>query len=234
MKRLLAAALLASALPAAASDLPNLGSLAQGQFRLLSEDLGAALSYKGVTPATSLGPLGFDIGLELSATDVQNSDLFRLAGNGSTDTLFVPKLHIYKGLMAGFDIGGFIAAAPDVDAALWGLDLRYAFIQDTLTTPAMAVRVSGTRTSDISRLRVSTFAGDLMLSKRFVLATPYVGAGIVRVQSSPGVAGLAEETFNKGRFFGGVNVNFAVINLAFEAEVLGDNTTLSAKMGWRF
>jgi hypothetical protein len=29
-------------------------------------------------------------------------------------------------------------------------------------------------------------------------------------------------------------VNFAVINLAIEAEKLGDNTTLSAKAGWRF
>ncbi len=234
MKRLLAATVLAASLPAAAADLPNLASLTQEQFRLLSEDLGAALSYKGVTPATTLGPWGFDLGLELSATDVRNSDVFQKAGNGSTDTLYVPKLHIYKGLMAGFDLGGFVAAAPDVDATLWGLDLRYAFIEDTLTTPAMAVRISGTRSSDISSLRVSTFAGDLMLSKRFVLATPYVGAGIVRMQSSPNVAGLAEETFNKGRFFGGVNVNLAVINLAFEAERLGENTTLSAKVGWRF
>ena len=29
-------------------------------------------------------------------------------------------------------------------------------------------------------------------------------------------------------------LNFAVINVAFEAERLGDNTTLSAKVGWRF
>ena len=234
MKRLFAAYLLAASLPAVAADLPNLGALSQSQFRLLSEDLGAALSYKGVTPATTLGPWGFDVGLELSATDVKNSDIFKLAGNGSTDSLFVPKLHIYKGLWAGFDLGGFVAGAPDVDATLWGLDLRYAFIEDTLTTPAMAIRVSGTRTTDISKLRVSTFAGDLMLSKKFVLATPYIGAGVVRVQSSPGVSALSEETFNKGRYFGGVNVNLAVINLAFEAERLGDNTTLSAKVGWRF
>ena len=234
MKRLLATTLLAAALPVAAADLPNVGDLTQSQFRLLSEDLGAALSYKGVTPATALGPWGFDIGLELSATDVQNSDIFRLAGNGSTDTLFVPKLHIYKGLMAGFDLGGFVAAAPDVEATLWGLDLRYTFIDDTLTTPALALRISGTRTTDIGSLRVYTYGGDLMLSKRFVLATPYIGAGIVRVESSISGTGLSDETFNKGRYFGGVNMNFAVINLAFEAERLGDNTTLSAKMGWRF
>lgn len=234
MKKPLAAVLLAAALPAAAADLPNLGALMQEQFRRISEDLGAALSYKGVTPATTLGPWGFDVGLELSATDVRNSDLFQLAGNGSTSTLFVPKLHVYKGLGAGFDIGGFVAGAPDVDATLWGLDLRYAFIEDTLTTPAFAVRLSGTRTSDISNLSVYTYGADLMLSKRLTLVTPYVGAGVVRIESSPGVAGLADETFNKGRYFGGVNLNLAVINLAFEAERLGSNTTLSAKAGWRF
>jgi hypothetical protein len=234
MKRLLAAALLAASLPVPAADLPALGALTQEQFRLLSEDLGAALSYKGVTPATTLGPWGFDLGLELSVTDVKNSDAFRQAGNGSTDSLFVPKLHVYKGLGAGFDLGGFVAGAPDLDATLWGLDLRYAFVEDTLNTPAFAARISGTRTTDIGSLRVVTYGADLMLSKRLAVATPYVGVGVVRVESNPGVAGLSDETFSKGRLFGGVNVNLAFINLAFEAERLGDNTTLSAKAGWRF
>ena len=234
MKRILAASLLAAALPASAGELRNLGSLGQDLFRLLSLDLGAALSYKGVTPATSLGPWGFDIGIELSATDVKHGDLFEAAGAGSTDTLFVPKLHINKGLMAGLDLGGFVAAAPDIDATLWGMDLRYAFVQDTLTTPAVAARISGTRTTDIGGLKVNTYGADLMVSKRLTLVTPYVGAGIVRVESKVSAAGLSDETFNEGRFFGGVNVNFAVINLAFEAERLGDNTTLSAKLGWRF
>ncbi|MCM2329412.1 MAG: hypothetical protein NDI88_16145 [Lysobacter sp.] len=234
MKRLLAASLLAASLPATAGDLGNIGALSQEQFRLLSQDLGAALSYKGVTPATSLGPWGFDLGLELSSTDVKNSDIFRLAGAGSTDTLFVPKLHIYKGLGAGIDLGGFVAIAPDVDATLWGVDVRYAFVQDTLTTPALAVRLSGTRTTDLGSLKVSTYGADLMLSKRFTVATPYIGAGIVRVDSSISAPGLADETFNEGRYFGGVNLNLLLINLAVEAERLGDNTTLSAKLGWRF
>ena len=136
--------------------------------------------------------------------------------------------------MAGLDLGGFVAAAPDIDATLWGMDLRYAFVQDTLTTPAVAARISGTRTTDIGGLKVNTYGADLMVSKRLTLVTPYVGAGIVRVESKVSAAGLSGETFNEGRFFGGVNVNFAVINLAFEAERLGDNTTLSAKLGWRF
>jgi hypothetical protein len=56
----------------------------------------------------------------------------------------------------------------------------------------------------------------------------------VRVNSSVSGSTLAEEKFNKGRVFGGVNVNLLAINLAFEVEKMGDNTSLSAKIGWRF
>ena len=234
MKRPLAAALCALALPAAAGDLPSLGSLGQDQFRRLSEDLGAAFSYKGVTPATPLGLVGFDVGLEVSATDIRNSDLFRLAGGGAPDYIAVPKLHVYKGLPFGVDLGAFVGAASDVSATVYGADARWALLADGVATPAVALRVSGTRTADIGALRVATLAADVMVSKKLTIATPYAGAGVVRTISEVKGAGLAEEDFRKTRVFAGLNVNFAVINLAIEAEKLGDNTTLSAKAGWRF
>ena len=233
MKISLAAPLLVMALPAAAGGLPNLSTLSQEQFRGLSEDLGAAFSYKGVTPATALGPWGLDLGLEFSVTDVKSVDAFRQAGN-DTDRLFTPKLHVTKGLWAGFDIGGFVGGSSELSASVLGLELRYAFVQDSVTTPAFAVRVSGTRTDDIGNLRMQTYGIDLMLSKRFAVATPYVGVGALRIASDAGASGLADETFNKGRLFGGLNFNLALINFAVEAERLGDNTTLSGKIGWRF
>lgn len=234
MKRLLAASIAAFALPAAAGDFPSLGALGQDQFRKLSEDLGAALSYKGVTPATPLGLVGFDLGLEVSATDIQNSSAFRAAGNSAPDYIVVPKLHIYKGLPGGFDIGAFVGGASEVDAAVYGLDVRWAILDDGAVTPAVALRVSGTQASDIGSLRITTLAGDVMVSKKLTIATPYIGAGIVRTNADPGVDGLSDESFNKGRLFGGLNLNLAIVNLAFEVEKLGDNTTLSAKAGWRF
>ncbi len=234
MKRLLAATLAACAIPAAAGDLPSLGSLTQDQFRRLSEDLGAALSYKGVTPATPLGLVGFDVGVEVSATDIRNSDLFRLAGNASPDYIVVPKVHIYKGLPWGFDIGAFVGGASEVSATVYGLDARWAILDDGVATPAVALRFSGTQSSDIGSLRVSTYAADLMVSKKLTIATPYVGVGVVHTKADAGIGGLADESFNKNRVFGGLNLNLAIVNLAFEAEKLGDNTTLSAKAGWRF
>ncbi|MBL0142111.1 MAG: hypothetical protein IPP91_08520 [Betaproteobacteria bacterium] len=234
MKRLLLASLLACALPAAAGDFPLLGSLSQSQFRSLSEDLGAALSYKGVTPATPLGLTGFDIGLEVSATEVTNSGVFSLAGNGSPDYIAVPKLHIYKGLPGGFDIGAFVGAASNVNATVFGLDARYAVLADGITTPAVALRASGTVSSDMGGVRISTLAADVMVSKVFTVATPYIGAGVVRTAAEANGTSLSDEQFSKSRVFVGLNVNLAILNLAFEVEKLGSNNTLSAKAGWRF
>lgn len=234
MKPLFAAALLLAALPAAAGDFPSLGSLGQGEFRRLSEDLGAALSYKGVTPATPLGIAGLDVGIEVSATDIRHASLFRLAGNDAPDYLVVPKVHLYKGLPFGFDLGGFVGGATDVGATLFGADLRYAVLSDGLATPAVALRASATRTTDLGGLKVSTMAADVMVSKKLTLATPYAGAGVVRTVAKVNGLGLAEEDFRKSRVFFGANFNFAILNLAVEAEKLGENTTLSAKAGWRF
>src|SRR3569833_2497600 len=67
---------------AAADDLDRLQNLAQSQFRALSEDLGAALSYTPVNPAEPLGLIGFDVGLEVTATDIQADQAWGQASSG--------------------------------------------------------------------------------------------------------------------------------------------------------
>ncbi len=229
---LLAPIAIAASLTCQASDFGNLGSLVQAEFRDLSTDLGAAFAYKGVAPATALGILGFDIGVEVTDTKMEHSRLFSLAGSGGQSHLFVPKVHVHKGLFAGFDIGAFIAGTSDIDATVFGADVRYTFVDDGLATPAVGVRLSGSRSSGMGSFKVATAAVDLMVSKKFALLTPYAGAGAVRILSS--ASGFNDERIDQGRVFGGVNVNLAVINFAFEVEKLGDNTSASAKLGWRF
>lgn len=234
MRRLVALVLLAGIPAAQAADFTSLGSLAQSEFRNLSKDLGAAISYKGVTPATALGVVGFDVGVEVTDTKMENSDLFSRAGAGSPSHLVIPKLHVYKGLFGGLDIGAFVAGASEVSATIFGADLRYALLDDTLAAPAVALRLSGTKASGLGDLSLATAALDIMASKKFTVLTPYVGAGTVRVQAKARGAGLAEERFNASRVFAGLNVNLIGVNLAFEAEKMGANTSLSAKVGWRF
>ncbi len=234
MKRILLAAALAAALPAAAADFATVGTLAQGEFRRLSEDLGAAFSYKGVTPAEPLGLVGFDIGVEVTTTRMENSALLRLAGAGGPSDIVIPKVHAHKGLWGGLDIGAFVGGASDVDATLYGGELRYAILNDGIATPAVGVRLSGSKATGLGSLRIATAALDVTISKKFAVVTPYAGAGTVRVISSVRGTSLGEESFNKARVFAGVNVNLLAANLALEAEKMGDNTSLSAKLGFRF
>ena len=233
MKMLLAAAAAAFVLPAQAGDFTNLGALSQQEFRLVSEDLGAAFSYKGVTPAKRLGPIGFDVGVEVTQTQFENSSLFAKGGAGDIGEALVPKFHVNAGLVGGIDIGAFIGGSSDLDATLFGMDFRYALLEDTLTTPAVAMRLSGTRSNGM-QVQVGTVAADLMVSKTLTMFTPYGGAGVARVRAKSGIGTLADETFNKGRIFGGVNLNMGIANFALEAEKMGDNASYSAKIGLRF
>lgn len=234
INRLLPLVLAASVCSAHASDFSTIGTLTQDEFLRLSRDLGAAISYKGVTPATPLGAAGFDVGIEVTDTKMENSDAFSRAGAGGHSHLVIPKVHVYTGLPAGFDIGAFIGGSSDLSASVFGADLRYALLDDGIATPAVALRLSGTKATGLGDLSISTIGLDAMVSKKFTLLTPYLGAGSVRVQSRASNTGLDEVTFNKGRVFGGLNVNLLGANVAFEVEKMGGNTSLSAKLGLRF
>ena len=107
-----------------AGDLNQIGTLTQNQFLKLSTDLGAASAYKGVTPATPLGALGFDIGAEITQTSIENSTILRQAGGGDISNLYVPKIHITKGLPYGFDIGAFVSRISSVNGMLIGLEAQ--------------------------------------------------------------------------------------------------------------
>ena len=234
MKKALLAIVMLGAANVFAGDLNQIGTLTQSQFRSFSNDLGAASAYKGLLPATSLGTVGFDIGVEVTQTSLENAAVFRQAGAGDISNLYLPKIHVTKGLPFGFDIGAFVSRISGLDGSLIGAQARYAILDDGLATPAFGLRLSGSKLIGVGNVSLSTVAVDAMLSKKLALVTPYLGAGSVRVTSRADVAGLREESFNKSRVFIGMNVNFLVTNFALEAEKMGDNTSLSAKLGFRF
>lgn len=236
-RHLLAAATLAAALPAAAFDLDSLQLLNQQQFRAISEDLGAALSYKPLTPAEPLGVTGFDIGLAVTGTSLDNTNELELASSGDDvpSTLPVPTLRLNKGLPFGIDIGLALAAVPGSDIRFWGGELRWAAIAGGTVMPAVGVRLSTTRLAGIDQLDLRTTGIDVSVSKGFALITPYAGIGSVRTKSTPnGVATLREESFSKTKVFVGANLNFLGSNFVIEADRTGDVASAGAKVGFRF
>lgn len=237
MKRMMTAAILAatSAGAQAGGDINTLGNLAQTEFRLFSEDLGAALSYKALAPAEPLGITGFDVGVEMTATSMEHSSLFDKASSGSGfNTLPVAKLHVHKGLPFNFDVGAFLSSAPDSNIRLMGAELRYAFIEGGMTMPAIALRGTYTRLSGVDQLDFDTRGLELTISKGFAMLTPYAGIGKVWSTSTPNVALLTEEDFSQDKVFVGANLNFGLMNLAVEGDKTGDAASYGVKLGFRW
>ena len=222
------------AMPTAAGDL-NVGNLTtQAEFRVLSEDLGAALSYKPLTPAAPLGVTGFDIGVAATVTRIENSTVLGKAGAGDHTNLVVPTLRLNKGLPFDIDVGAMYAAVPGTDIRLWGGELRYAIMSGGVATPAVGLRASYTRLAGVNQLDFDTKGLDLSISKGFAFFTPYAGVGVVWVSGTPSVAGLAKEYFSLYKGFAGVNANFGLMNIALEADRTGNAASYGAKLGFRF
>lgn len=219
-----------------ASDINQLQNLAQGEFKAFAKDLTGALSYKAVAPATPLGITGFDVSLGLSGTRMKHSDLWQKASGYGLSTLPVPKLQVTKGLPFGIDLGGFYTAVPTTNIRLWGAEVKYALLEGSMLTPAVAVRGSFTQLDGVDQLAFDTQGLELLVSKGFAGVTPYGGVGVVRSRAKARLTPLtlAPESNTATKLFAGLNWNVLLGNLALEVDRTGDNNTLSAKVGIRW
>ncbi len=237
MKKLLVlACTLGIAQPAMAGSINNLGALLQPEFRNFSEDLGSALSYKAIAPAEGLGVTGFDIGLSVSQTSLTKSaSLWNKVGVSNISNLYVPKLHVTKGLPLDIDIGAFASTIPTTGINLFGGELKWAFLPGSTVMPAVAVRGSLTKLTGVNQLSLDTKGLDVSVSKGFAMFTPYAGIGKVWTNSTPDAAtGLAKESFSQNKLFVGGNLNLGLTNLAAEYDKTGAAKTISVKLGFRF
>jgi hypothetical protein len=235
-RTLVAAALLAASLPAAAKDLTIQG-LSQDDFHKISQDLGAALSYKPLAPAEPLGLFGFDLGIAGTDTKIKNTGSFNAAGVGDISDIAVPSARFNLGLPFGLDVGVMAGAAPSTNVRLYGGEVRWAFIKGSTTMPAVALRGSYTKLGGVDQLDFDTKGLDLSISKGIAMFTPYAGIGKVWVTSTPksiATATPSKESLSENKYFVGVNMNFILINVALEADKTGDDTSYGLKLGFRF
>jgi hypothetical protein len=224
-------------LPVVAADLNQIQILTQDDFHKLSQDLGAALSYKPLTPTTPLGITGFDMGLAVTATKIKNSDVLQKAGAGDHSTLPVPSLRLNKGLPLDIDVGLMVGAVPRTNVRVYGGELRYAIVSGGVAMPAIGIRGSYTKLSGVDQLDFNTKGVDLSISKGFAMFTPYGGVGKVWVESTPKnmpTSTPSKESLSLNKVFVGINLNFGLVNLAFEGDRTGEARSYGAKLGFRF
>ena len=222
----------------AADDIDSLQTLLQSEFKSFSQDLGAALSYKAVSPAEPLGITGFDIGLEVTGTKLNHSEIWDKASSGSApSTVPIPKLHVIKGLPFNFDVGAIYTKVPSTNISLLGGELRYAILEGGVASPAVAVRGTFTKLSGVDQLDFSTKGLELSVSKGFAMLTPYAGIGEVWVDSKPkadAATVLTKESFQQTKYFVGANINFGLLNFDLDYDNTDSTNSYTVKMGWRF
>lgn len=220
-----------------AADLRSINLLTQAEFRLLSEDLAAASSFRGLAPATPLGAAGLDVAAAIAFTQLESPKVWRKASNGRgifTETVR-PMVRLSKGLPFGVDVGLTYGALDNAVATIAGAELRWSVVAGGSLMPAVGLRVATTRLSGIDQLRLSNTSYDVVVSKGFGLATPYVSLGRVDTLASPLNAGaLQRESFSQRRVAIGSHFKFGAVDLTLEGDLTGKTQTGSGRVGYRF
>jgi hypothetical protein len=232
---ILASGLVVLAAPARAQNIDRLQNLAQSEFRLLSEDLGSALSYHPQLATEPLGVTGFDAGLAVTMARIRNLDVLKRASSDSVpSSVPIPTLRADKGLPLGIDVGALYSKVPGTDISFWGAQARYAILKGGVGEPAVGVRASYTKLRGVSELDLHTKGLDISASKGFALLTPYIGVGRVWVNSDPHVSNLSNEDFGMNKVFIGAGFRLALFNVNAEVDRTGPATAYSLKAGIRF
>lgn len=226
----------AAASPARAADFNAIGTLSQAEFRALAEDIGAAVSYKGMIPSEGLGITGFDLGLSVGATEVANRATLIKAANGADVPKAVPLVGVraVKGLPFDIDVGAVLMTLPDTNVRAAGGELRWAFIGGNAVLPAVALRASVMNLTGVDQLKMRATSVDLSISKGVLFLTPYAGVGRVQIDSSAPNTALAREKFQMDKVFAGVNIAFVPMALVIEADKTGDATSYGVKLAIRW
>lgn len=214
----------------------------QDEFKKFSRDMGAFLSYIPSQSSESLGLTGFQMGAEVTAADLNHNKAYMQQAFGDSappDILLLPKIHISKGLIGGMGFSAFLSGNPAGDFRLYGGAFKGTLLEGGALTPAVSLRIHGTRLSGLDDLDFQTTGGDLSISKGFATLTPFAGVSFSRIESEyTGSNVLLQNTLDpvettEPRFFLGTNIAFGFINVTAEAD-FADVNSLSLRANFGF
>jgi hypothetical protein len=160
----------------------NLSNMTQPHLDLLVKSAALGLDHRALMPASPLGiAVGVDVGIETAFMSTPSElETAMTALTGTTGFSFppLPRLNAHKGLPWGFDLGySYIGYQSN---SLMGMEVKWAFLQGTLVTPALALRSSyNILTAPMLYVSASTLKVDVVVSQSVTpFLTPYVGTGI--------------------------------------------------------
>ncbi len=195
----------------------------QDDFRNLSKELGSALAYRNLAPATPLGLTGFDVALQASFISIKNDSGYwkQATNNDAPDYVGFPVLRVRKGLPLGIDVGAMYSKIPDTNIQLFGVEVSKAILEGGMASPAFGIRGTWTKLAGVDDLNLQTFGVDATISKGFLMFTPYAGGGMVWIDSKPTgtISSLKNENMWQPRGFVGVKFSpLPLIGVTAEVE----------------
>jgi len=217
-------ALAASALGSPAVAWEVRGDAAEADFEAFHQRFAFAAYPYPRHGAAPLGITGFRVYAEVTG-DLEFADepFFEGAIDGDLplDALSIARVGARKGLPGGIDLGASFGRAVGGDVELISGELSWAILDGGAVTPALALRLTGTRTTGGGAYDLDLYGAELELSKGFAVATPYVGAGAYVADGTldRGALGPRFETDDTAVFaYAGVTVNLLLPKLTFEVE----------------
>lgn len=180
--------------------------------------------------AEPLGVIGFEIFGEVAALPDADDASVRPAVDGDfpADALAVYRVGVRKGLPWDVDLGVSLAKTVDGEIDLASAELSWAILDGSLVSPALGLRLTGTRTLDADHYELEQYGAELILSKGFPLITPYVGGGFVWSEGrfDRGESGPLQGTFTTDGtdtvLFAGATLNLALFRITAEVEKADD------------
>lgn len=209
----------------------------EGDFQAFHRRFSAAAYHYPRHGAAPLGLVGFEVYADATVDQDFGDEPYVetiLGDDLIGDFLAVGRVGVRKGLPGGLDVGVAYARALDTDIKLLSADLQYAIIKGGVLSPALSVRVTGTRTLDAGDYELDQYGAELLFSKGFTVVTPYVGGGFAYSEGRfESLEGSFEDEETRGILYGGVVINLLLPKIVVEVEK-GEVVTGAVKVGFGF
>jgi hypothetical protein len=180
-------------------------------FAQVVSQLSAAIAPALLSPVTTRGPLGFDVGFETSVTGLDaGAEAWRRGSAGSSgvatcdgrnddvaSALALNRVRFTKGLPLGVSFGASVGKLYVTSLATLGAELKLALIEGLTQAwaPALGIRVASSSVIGDAALSLHVLSTDLVLSKEWLAGStlkiaPYLGLGVVYGRARAGVVDL--------------------------------------------
>ena len=208
-------------------------SLTQAQWHTFVQQVGAISSFKSLASAKTLGKLNFYVALDYGSTPVDQHDPAWINTFAHPDedcplgdAIAYPALRARMGVSDNMEVGGYWSVAPGANYGVLGGEFKYAFLQESETSPAAAVRASFTMLTGVPDFNLNIYSVDLLASKEIATLTPYVGirtSMVIGTETTSKVV-LDKETIPIAQGYVGLVYSIWMLNLAAEYNVSSVNT----------